>query len=65
MLPQSEAHGLTPIDEFTSQPKAWTQVVGGIAKLLPAEPNSGPEHRVGLQSKVGPMKNVWSKAVEP
>jgi hypothetical protein len=35
MLPQSEARRLTPIDEFTSQPNAWTQVVGEIAKLLP------------------------------
>jgi hypothetical protein len=24
MLPQSEARRLTPIDEFASQPKAWT-----------------------------------------
>lgn len=28
MLPQSEARRLTPIDEFTRQPKAWGQVVG-------------------------------------
>jgi hypothetical protein len=39
MLPQSQARRLTPIDEFTSQSKAWTQVVGEIARLLPAEPS--------------------------
>jgi hypothetical protein len=40
MLPQSEARRLTPIDEFPSQPKAWTQVVGEIAKLLLAARNA-------------------------
>ena len=46
MLPKSEARRLTPIDEFTSQPKAWTQVVSEIAKALPAECNSAPGEQV-------------------
>jgi hypothetical protein len=45
MLPQSEARRLTPIDEFASQPKAWTQVVGEIAELLPAEGSPSRESR--------------------